>query len=36
MTLRHYVINFVSELWKIGDILRVLQFTPPLELTALI
>ena len=36
MTLRHYVINFVSELRKVRDILRVLQFPPPIELTATI
>ena len=30
--MQHYVIKFVSDLWQIGDFLRVLWFPPPIEL----
>ena len=29
-----YVIKFVSDLWQVGGYLWVLQFPPPLKLTA--
>jgi hypothetical protein len=31
----HYVIKLVSDLWQIGDFLRVLLFPPPIKLTEL-
>ena len=34
--LLHYVIKFVSDLWQVGDFLRVLQFPPSIKLTATI
>jgi len=30
---QHYVITFVSDLRKVGDFLRFLQFHPPIKLT---
>ena len=33
-SIQHYVIKFVSDLPKTGDFLRVLQFPPPIKLTA--
>jgi hypothetical protein len=35
-SMRHYVINFVSDLRQVGGFLRVLQFPAPIKLTALI
>ena len=34
--IQHYVIKFVSDLRQVGDFLRVLQFHPPIKLTATI
>jgi hypothetical protein len=34
--IQHYVIKFVSDLRQIRDFLRVLQFPPPIKLTATI
>jgi hypothetical protein len=31
---QHYVIKFVSDLRQVGGFLRVLQFPPPIKLTA--
>ena len=31
---QRYVIKFVSALWQISGFLRVLQFPPPIKLTA--
>jgi hypothetical protein len=33
---QHYVIKFVSDLRQVGGFLRVLQFPPPIKLTATI
>jgi hypothetical protein len=33
---QHYVIKFISDLRQVGGFLRVLQFPPPLKLTATI
>ena len=33
--IQYYVINFVSDLWQVGGFLRVIQFPPPIELTAM-
>ena len=33
---QHYVIKFVSDLRQVGGFLRVLQFPPPIKLTAMI
>ena len=33
-SIQHYVIKFVSDLWKVGGFLRVLRFPPPIKLTA--
>jgi len=30
---QHYVIKFVSDLWQVGGILRVLRFPPPTKVT---
>jgi len=35
-SIQHYVIKFVSDLWQVGGFLRVLQFPPPIKLTATI
>jgi hypothetical protein len=35
-SIQHYVIKFVSDLQQVGGFLRVLQFPPPIKLTALI
>ena len=32
-SLQHYVVKFVSDLWKVGGFLRILQFPPPIKLT---
>ena len=32
----YYVIKFPSDLWQVGGFLRVLQFPPPIKLTATI
>ena len=34
--IQHYVIKFVSELPQVGGFLRILQFPPPIKLTAMI
>jgi hypothetical protein len=34
--IQHYVIKFVSDLWQVGGFLQVLQFPPPIQLTATI
>ena len=34
--IQHYVIKFVSDLQQVGSFLRVLQFPPPIKLTATI
>jgi len=33
-SIQHYVIKFVSDLRQVGGFLRVLQFPPPINLTA--
>ena len=33
---QHYVIKFVSDFQQVGGFLRVLQFPPPIKLTAMI
>ena len=33
---QHYVIKFVSDLRQVSGFLRVLQFPPPIKLTAMI
>jgi hypothetical protein len=33
---QHYMIKFVSDLQQVGGFLRVLQFPPPVKLTATI
>ena len=35
-SIQHYVIKFVSDLQQVGIFLRVLQFSPPIKLTATI
>ena len=35
-SVQHYVIKFVSDLLQVGGFLRVLQFPPPIQLTATI
>ena len=35
-SIQHYVIKFVSDLWKIGGFLQVLRFPPQIKLTATI
>jgi hypothetical protein len=35
-SVQHCVIKFVSDLWKVSGFLRVLQFPPPIKLTATI
>jgi hypothetical protein len=35
-SIQHYVIKFVSDLRQVGGFLRVLQFPPPIKLTATI
>ena len=35
-SVQHYVIKFVSDLWQVGGFLSVLQFPPPIKLTATI
>jgi hypothetical protein len=35
-SIQHYVIKFVSDLWQVGGFLWVLQFPPPIKLTATI
>jgi hypothetical protein len=35
-SIQHYVIKFVSDLQQVGGFLRVLQFPPPIKLTATI
>ena len=32
--IQHYVIKFVNDLRQVGGFLRVLQFPPPIKLTA--
>ena len=34
--IQHYVIKFVSDLRQVGDSLQILQFPPPIKLTATI
>ena len=34
--IQHYVIKFVSDLRQVGGFLRILQFPPPIKLTATI
>ena len=34
--IQHYVIKFVSDLWRVGGFLWVLRFPPPIKLTATI
>ena len=34
--IQHYVIKFVSDMRQVGGFLRVLQFPPPINLTAMI
>jgi hypothetical protein len=33
-SIQHYLIKFVSDLRQVGGFLRVLQFPPPIKLTA--
>jgi hypothetical protein len=35
-SVQHYVMQFVSDLWKVCSFNRVLQFHPPIKLTATI
>jgi hypothetical protein len=35
-SIQHYVIKFVSDLRQLSGFLRVLQFPPPIKLTAMI
>ena len=35
-SIQHYVIKFVSDLRQVGGFLQVLQFPPPIKLTATI
>ena len=35
-SIQHYVIKFVSDLRQVGGFLWVLQFPPPIKLTAMI
>ena len=35
-SIQHCVIKFVSDLWQVSGCLQVLQFHPPLKLTATI
>jgi hypothetical protein len=35
-SIQHNVIKFVSDLQQVGGFLRVLQFPPPIKLTAMI
>jgi len=35
-SIQHYVIKFVSDLRQVGGFLRILQFPPPIKLTATI
>jgi hypothetical protein len=35
-SIQHYAIKFVSDLWQVGGFLWVLQFPPPIKLTATI
>ena len=35
-SIQHYVIKFVSDLPQVGGFLRVLQFSPPIKMTATI
>jgi len=35
-SIQHYVIKFVSDLQQVGGIFWVLQFPPPIKLTAMI
>ena len=34
-SIQHYVIEFVSDLRQVGSFTRVLQFPPPIQLTAM-
>ena len=34
--IQHYVIKFVNDMRQVGGFLRVLQFPPPINLTAMI
>ena len=34
--IQHYVIKLVSDLWQVGDFLRILRFSPPIKPTATI
>ena len=36
MTILHYVIQFVSDLWQVSGFLLVLWFPPPIKLTTII
>ena len=33
-SIQHYVVKFVSDLWQVDGLIRVLRFTPPIKLTA--
>ena len=35
-SIQHYVIKLVSDLWQVSGFLWVLQFPPPIKLTATI
>jgi hypothetical protein len=35
-SIQHYVIKFVNDLWQVDGFLHVLQFPPPIKLTATI
>jgi hypothetical protein len=35
-SIQHFVIKLVSDLWQVGGFLWVLQFPPPIKLTATI
>jgi len=34
--MQYYMIKFVSDLWKVGGFFRVLRFSPPIKLTAML
>ena len=35
-SIQHYVVKSVSDLWQVNGFLQVLQFPPPIKLTAMI
>ena len=35
-SMHHYMIKYVSDLWQVGDFLRLFPFPPPIKLTSTI